>query len=79
MNSGDFPNPNSPDGMSMFGDGAQWLGIDPDEYRPFDSNTQYNSDFNTDSYGLSDMEPSPTRALASAAPKERKKRNRHRA
>ena len=48
----------------MFGGGARWPGTEPDEYRPFNSNTQYGPDFSTDSYGLSDMEPSPTRAPA---------------
>ena len=60
MNPGDYPSPNSP----IFGGGARWSGTDPDKYQPFHSNTQYDPDFSTDSYGLSDMEPSPTRAPA---------------
>ena len=86
MNPSEFPNPNSPDGTMMFGGGARWPGTDPDDYRPFDSNPQYDPNFNKDSYGLSDMEPSPTRPRTRRCrrrlglrPKERKKRNRHRA
>ena len=68
MNPGDYPSPNSP----MFG-GARWPGTEPDEYRPFDTNAQYDPDFSTDSYGLSDMEPSSNRtpAAPAAAPRGR--------
>lgn len=39
-------------------------------------NTQYDSDFTMDYYGLSNMEPSP---ICASAPKERKKRTKSRA
>ncbi|XP_047965699.1 glutathione S-transferase T3-like [Salvia hispanica] len=39
-------------------------GTEPDEYLPFDTNAEYDPDFSTDSYGLSDMEPSPRRPSA---------------
>ena len=64
MDSRDYPN--SP----MFG-GARWPGTEPDEYRPFDTNAEYDPDFSTDSYRLSHMEPSPHRPSATAAPRGR--------
>ena len=87
MNPDDFPNLNSPNGVPMFGGGTRWPGTDHDEYwslytpgsieSNWEPNTEYDSDFNTDSYGLSDMKSSPARASASAT-KERKKRTKYR-
>ncbi|XP_047940201.1 uncharacterized protein LOC125187621 [Salvia hispanica] len=66
MDSGDYPN--SP----MFG-GARWPGTEPDEYRPFDNNAEYDPDFSTHSYGLSDMELSPHRPSASGSASKKKR------
>ena len=65
MDPNNFPNPNSADDdMQMFG-GAHWLGhgnyrVETTEYvgPTFDSEAKFDPFFNTDFYGVDQMEPS---------------------